>query len=560
MHPLEHSGADRLVGPITNPVGPVGPYVARGPVGSYGMLSPCNSDQLVADGPVGPYVPEPLEHSVLGLSVSFPDQPVADGPVGPYVARGLVGSYGMLSPCDSDQLVTDGPVGPYFPEPLEHSVLGLSMHSGADRSVGPSIDPVGPVGPYVTHDPVGSYGMLSPCNSDSGPDQPVADGPVGPYVPEPLEHSVMGLFMHLLEHLGADQSVGPSIDPVGPVGPYVTRVQVGSYGMLSPCNSDFDPDQPVADGLVGSYASCRPVGSSGTLSPGDSDSTGPVMPVKMLPLSPHGGGECMDRHDEWSGSDVVGTPSSVAVVDLRAGSTVSVVSSNGGDECEDWDSGYQCEIIDGVTVYYGGDLCDSEDSEESDWEDPEDVTRREHMEDYNFDLLEGMEPMVFVPSGKTSGLSRQNEYQSYLYDGNDARVPDDDSIVDRKRRTWREYCASIFRKGLAPFPSDAPASPPRNGRRDKRCSHEDCMDMMPPEHLMGLRDIAHVLTSVPDEDEDGSDTSVSSHVEILVLTLDSEVVVVKERTVGVWGLPLTVCNSRFRNGASDGILSSEGMK
>ena len=64
---------------------------------------------------------------------------------------------------------------------------------------------------------------------------------------------------------------------------------------------------------------------------------------------------------------------------------------------------------------------------------------------------------------------------------------------------------------------------------------------------------------VSDEDEDWSDTSGSSHVEMPVLTLDSEVVVVKERTVVVWGLPLTVCNSRFRSGASDGILSNEGM-
>ena len=50
-----------------------GPYVARGPVGWYGMLSPCDSDQFVSDGPVGPYV-----------------------------AHGPVGSYGMLSLCDSD--------------------------------------------------------------------------------------------------------------------------------------------------------------------------------------------------------------------------------------------------------------------------------------------------------------------------------------------------------------------------------------------------------------------------------------------------------------------------
>ena len=134
--------------------------------------------------------------------ISYPNQPVADGPVGPYIARGPVGSYGMLSPCDSDQLIADAPVGQYVLEPLEHSVLGLSMHllehSGADRSVGPSINPVGPVDPYVTCGPVGSYGTLSPCDSDTDADQPVTDGLVGLCV-----------------------ACGP----------------VGSYGMLSPCNS-----------------------------------------------------------------------------------------------------------------------------------------------------------------------------------------------------------------------------------------------------------------------------------------------------------------------------------
>ena len=261
----------------------MGPYIARGPVGSY--ISPCNSNQLVADGPVGPYV-----------------------------TRGLVGSYGMLSPCNSD--------------------------SDPDQPIAD-----GPVGPYVTRGPVGSYGMLSPCASDSDSYQPVADGPVDPYV---------------------------------------VRGPVGSHGMISPCNSDSDPDQPVADGPEGPYVTRGRVGSYGTSSPCDSDTPGPVMSMRTFPQSHQGGGECMDMHGGWSGSDVAGTPTAVTVVDLRAGSTVTDVSSIGVDDCEDWDSGYQREIIDGVTVYYGGDLCDSE---ESDWEDPEDVACREYVDDYNFDLL-----------------------------------------------------------------------------------------------------------------------------------------------------------------------------
>ena len=102
------------------------------------------------------------------------------------------------------------------------------------------------------------------------------------------------------------------------------------------------------------------------------------------------------------------------------------------DDCEAWDSGYtidgyQREIIDGVTVYYGGDSCDSE---ESDWEDPEDVARRERVDDYNFDLLDDMEPMVFVLGRNPSRSDRRDKYVNYLYNRNNARVSDDDLIAD----------------------------------------------------------------------------------------------------------------------------------
>ena len=107
---------------------------------------------------------------------------------------------------------------------------------------------------------------------------------------------------------------------------------------------------------------------------------GPTMTLGTLPLSDEIGEESMTMHGGWSGPDVAGTPAVVAEMGLMAGFTETDVTSVCADECEAWDSGYQREIIDGVTVYHGGDLCDLE---ESDWEDPDDVARREYVDQYN---------------------------------------------------------------------------------------------------------------------------------------------------------------------------------
>ena len=198
---------------------------------------------------------------------------------------------------------------------------------------------------------------------------------------------------------------------------------MGSYGTSFPCDSDTPgpTGQYVADRPVDLCVHVGPVGLCGSSSLSmilvDSGGTfpsfdvavrwdptilaesaslrgpgGPVMPMRTFPQSDQGGGECMDMHGGWSGPNVAG------------------------------------EIIDGVTVYYG-------DSEESDWGIRRMSLVKNMFDDYNFDLLEGIEPMVFVPGGNPSRSNRQDEYKTYLYDGNDARVPDDDSIVDRERRT-----------------------------------------------------------------------------------------------------------------------------
>ena len=182
-----------------------------------------------------------------------------------------------------------------------------------------------------------------------------------------------------------------------------------------------------------------------------------------------------------------------------------------------------------MTVYYGDNLCDSE---VSDWEDPEDAARREYVEQYNFDLLEGMKLMVFVPSTVPSRADRRVPGGAYLYDGNNARVNSDESIVDRERETWSKYCASSFGKGLAPFPSDAAASPPTFFlRRNGRCLEVDCMDMVPPEHDVDVREIDHTKILVSDEDDEALETVMPSLMEMPVLAMDSGVVSEKEQTL-----------------------------
>ena len=59
-------------------------------------------------------------------------------------------------------------------------------------------------------------------------------------------------------------------------------------------------------------------------------------------------------------------------------------------KCAEWD--IHNDFVDGMPVYYGGDLYDSD---ESDWDDPYDIVCAEYVEQYNFDALEGMELKVF---------------------------------------------------------------------------------------------------------------------------------------------------------------------
>ena len=69
-------------------------------------------------------------------------------------------------------------------------------------------------------------------------------------------------------------------------------------------------------------------------------------------------------------------------------------------KCAEWDIRNEFETIDGMPVYYGGDLCDSD---ESDWEDPRDLAYAEYVDLYNFDAPEGIELKVVERSRAVDG-------------------------------------------------------------------------------------------------------------------------------------------------------------
>ena len=95
--------------------------------------------------------------------------------------------------------------------------------------------------------------------------------------------------------------------------------------------------------------------------------------------------------------DGVGTPAGVAMVGLNAFSIENDPFADGYGHTEMIAiDGYRCEIVDGMRVYYGDSPCDSD---ESDWEDPYDVVGRQYVDDYNLDVPDGMDLMVFERGG-----------------------------------------------------------------------------------------------------------------------------------------------------------------
>ena len=278
--------------------------------------------------------------------------------------------------------------------PLEHAVLIHDDPAGQHAAVGtlsPSdCFPAGPAGPYVAGglvgpnvsfkvleplqhsildhaDPAGQHAAvwtLSPCDCcPAGPAGPcVAGGPVGPddclQVMEPFEHLVP-------DH--ADPAT------VGPLEHSVLDMEIRNDNLDSSHEPQFGSDLrqsslELEDAIRREVLMSR---SMGRVSARD---------VNGLLLSPENA--CLG--DKKMSLDEVRSEG------LRQWNM-------------DMDVEYQYEISNGLPVYYGGDMYDSEDSEEY---DPLEMSHAAYVEDYNFDVLEGMELMTYTRHRSDGGEAR----------------------------------------------------------------------------------------------------------------------------------------------------------
>ena len=90
--------------------------------------------------------------------------------------------------------------------------------------------------------------------------------------------------------------------------------------------------------------------------------------------------------------EVMENPAMVAMVGLDVMRMGEDSPMDCAVKCAEWDIRNDFETVDDTTIYHGGDIYDSD---ESDWEDPYDIMCAEYVEQFNFDAPEGMELKVF---------------------------------------------------------------------------------------------------------------------------------------------------------------------
>ena len=99
----------------------------------------------------------------------------------------------------------------------------------------------------------------------------------------------------------------------------------------------------------------------------------------------------------------------------------------------DMDIEYQYETFNGLPVYYGGDMYDSEDAVD----DPLERARVAYVEDYNFYLPEGMELMAYNRRRPDSGEARRTWSQCVRLCHVSRALHRMNPVTRQKRTLWK---------------------------------------------------------------------------------------------------------------------------
>ena len=172
------------------------------------------------------------------------------------------------------------------------------------------------------------------------------------------------------------------------------------------------------------------------------------------------------------------------------------------DTSVEWNSGCLDMNVNRVTECVNYELSDSEDSK---WGDAADTVCREEVEHYNFDLLDGMTQMVFVPTPRKDRR----------------RWPKEDLIYrPQLRETCDEYCASVFHTEIASPLSETAVSPPISVDVEVPLYREIVRDMESPTCVGTDLNIASVINV---RSNDNVDVGISDRP---VTDTDSELVII----------------------------------
>ena len=395
-------GPDVTVDQIQQLEGPVGQYITRRPVGLDGMLSMCDSDQPVADGPVGQsFILGPVGPRRM-FSQCKPNKPVAVGPVGQSFTPGPVGPCGIVSNCKWMDLIAYSPVGStVIPDPVEQteSPIQIDFMKIVTTDGPASLGNTPPSSDSGIHSLGEQWENMSISTVDTETEQTVgptncsqkgrrgSDTRVPPKTEE--DEDIICPWMDCLLKGESDESSSSVIQN------YIKDPQ---YNENMDFNSDREPTSD--DSSWENYEPCSVdfgiISKEGALAVPRPKFETQITDVTI----------CREQNSSVSSGTDGGNSDIGVLADFSADEEESQVEQFSGCQIP----GCQCE---GRIEYMEWDSDDMTDTDDSEWEDPDERENRLYVERYNFDLIEGMTPLTYTPPPRKNRCRRYEDRVKY---------------------------------------------------------------------------------------------------------------------------------------------------